>query len=250
MTCTNCLSMAPIGGSNADSLRGPWQEIELRVHSLNEIDHPAVLDKCLTMQSRAFEKLRRKKSAIPEDVMPWKVLGKKWHFSRKGFPIGKRPVMAFRSLGRTPRSACGLPHPKGQLLWNNQQVVHLLCRSSKRTVGNPTYQTGCRQLNSALTGPSWTIHTSAELQVWADDRKLVSGRPGRHQIAIPNARECPPHAELEDISAKQHLAGVSKMRPQLYDDNDWLTTGDLVKSKGMACRSHRRGASSFQTDLI
>ncbi len=36
----------------------------------------------------------------PEDVMPWKVNGQRWHLSEKGFPIGKRVVWDHSLLPR------------------------------------------------------------------------------------------------------------------------------------------------------
>ena len=56
--------------------------------------------------------------------MPWKVLGQKWHFSRKGFPPGKRIQWETEVL----EELCELlsaAAPAGQFLWNNQQLVHL-----------------------------------------------------------------------------------------------------------------------------
>jgi len=56
--------------------------------------------------------------------MPWKVLGQKWHFSRKGFPPGKRILWETEVL----EELCELlsaTAPAGQFLWNNQQLVHV-----------------------------------------------------------------------------------------------------------------------------
>ena len=61
--------------------------------------------------------------------MPWKVLGRKWHFARKGFPPGKAGLGGdvleelFELLAEVA--------PAGQFLWNNQQVVPLYVRSQK-----------------------------------------------------------------------------------------------------------------------
>lgn len=97
--------------------------------------------------------------------MPWKVLGKKWHLARKGFPPGKKVAWPQETLeelletlasvanGRLAAEAAspngdgganGEGAAGGQFLWNNQQVIHLMVPGqrvpwatvhSKRTVG-------------------------------------------------------------------------------------------------------------------
>jgi excinuclease ABC subunit A len=57
--------------------------------------------------------------------MPWKVLGQKWHLSKKGFPPGKRcawkPEVLEELLEMLDAAV-----PGGQFLWNNQNVVYLM----------------------------------------------------------------------------------------------------------------------------
>lgn len=69
--------------------RGPWQEVVLQVHSLDEIDTPEFRE-FLQSAIDAFIEATTKKASNPEDAMPWKQLGRKWHTSRKGFPSNKR----------------------------------------------------------------------------------------------------------------------------------------------------------------
>jgi excinuclease ABC subunit A len=128
MTPLNDLHELPVYGTDprvrVKNLRGPWQEVELRVYRWEEIDHPdfwSFLDEAVA----GFERLTQKKQERPQDVMPWKVLGQKWHFSRKGFPLGKSPQWPAELL----EELCELlsqAAPDGQFLWNNQQLVHLL----------------------------------------------------------------------------------------------------------------------------
>ena len=82
--------MATSRGCKCKNLRGPLQEVQLQVHSLEEIDQPAFwnfVDRAIA----GFDKFTERARQSPEDVMPWKVLGRKWHFARKGFPPGKPP---------------------------------------------------------------------------------------------------------------------------------------------------------------
>ena len=71
------------------NLRGPWQEVQLQVHALDEIDRPEFW-KFLEQAVAGFQRFTERVQQRPEDVMPWKVLGQKWHFARKGFPPGKK----------------------------------------------------------------------------------------------------------------------------------------------------------------
>jgi excinuclease ABC subunit A len=69
--------------------RGPWQEVWMLVHKRDEIDTPAF--KSLLKQAvESFHKNLGRMTASPEDVMPWKVNGEKWHLGEKGFPPGRK----------------------------------------------------------------------------------------------------------------------------------------------------------------
>ena len=79
------------------NLRGPFQEVEIRAYKWQEVDTPefwAFLEKAVA----GFEKFTQRVEQNPEDVMPWKVLGRKWHLARKGFPPGKRPAWSAEVL--------------------------------------------------------------------------------------------------------------------------------------------------------
>jgi len=105
------------------NLRGAWQEVEIRAHALEEIDTDEFW-KFLEQAVAGFFKHTRRAQQKPEDIMPWKVLGQKWHFSRKGFPPGKRikwDTEVLEELFELLSSAA----PDGQFLWNNQVLVHL-----------------------------------------------------------------------------------------------------------------------------
>jgi excinuclease ABC subunit A len=138
------------------NLRGPFQEVQIAAHSWDEINTPAFwtfLDQAVVGFRRFAERIEKS----PEDVMPWKVLGRKWHLSRKGFPPGKKidwPQETLEELLELLESAAngasrtdgneGGPAGAAQFLWNNQQVIHLMIPGqrvpwatiqTKRTVG-------------------------------------------------------------------------------------------------------------------
>ena len=106
------------------SSAGPWQEVELRVHTLDEIDTPSFWS-FLEEAVAGFFKFTEKVEVNREELQPWKVLGRKWHFLRKGFPPGKRvqwEQAVLEELVEMLADAC----PQGQFLWNNQQIVNLM----------------------------------------------------------------------------------------------------------------------------
>ncbi len=105
------------------SLRGPWQEIELRVHSHREIDRPefwTFIDQAVGGFGN-YSKQAQEKTNI---LQPWKQLGRKWHFARRGFPLGGKIAWELEVLEELVE-LLNETAPYGQLLWNNKQVVPL-----------------------------------------------------------------------------------------------------------------------------
>ena len=103
------------------NLRGPWQEIELRVHSYEEIDRPEFwkfVDRAVAGFGKFTEKVQEKSDIL----QPWKQLGRTWHFARKGFSIGKKIQWDVEVLEDLMEMLAEIA-PQGQFLWNNKQVV-------------------------------------------------------------------------------------------------------------------------------
>src|SRR5574341_2249572 len=71
------------------NLKGPFQEVTITVHWKREIDTPE-FRKFLKEAVTAYGAQSRAGRLNPDGLMPWKVLGRKWHLSRKGFPSNKR----------------------------------------------------------------------------------------------------------------------------------------------------------------
>ena len=153
------------------NLRGPFQEVQLHVHSLEEVDKPAFwkfLDAAIAGFGKFAERVRQK----PEDVMPWKVLGQKWHFARKGFPPGKPPVWDVELLEeiceRLSESA-----PRGQFLWNNQQLVHVFV-PEQREPWATIYTKRSAGVDLLLSGPKGEFALGRITELGAD-REFTSG---------------------------------------------------------------------------
>ncbi len=172
----------PVYGSEprvkCKNLRGPWQEVQLAVHSWDEIDKPAFWT-FLESAVKGFEKFTDRIESNPEDVMPWKVLGQKWHLSRKGFPPGKRVAWTTEVL----EELCEMlteAAPGSQFLWNNQQVVHVCING----VGEPWATIHTKKpaaIDLVLAGPKQKfalgriadLGHEPELQIDRADRDLV-----------------------------------------------------------------------------
>ena len=105
------------------SLRGPWQEIELRVHGYSEIDRPEFW-KFIDQAVGGFGKYSQQAQEQTDILQPWKQLGRKWHFARRGFPLGGKVEWEMEVLEELVE-LLNETAPYGQLLWNNKQVVPL-----------------------------------------------------------------------------------------------------------------------------
>jgi excinuclease ABC subunit A len=174
----------PVYGSEprvkCKNIRGPWQEVELAVHALDEVDRPEFWQ-FLEQAVAGFRRYADRAGQNPEDLMPWKVLGQKWHFSRRGFPPGKKPEWPVELL----EELCELlaaAAVDGQFLWNNQQVVHVFVPQqaepwaslyTKRTAG----------LDLVLTGPKNAI-AFGRVASLAAERELVTNQPQRDFLKL------------------------------------------------------------------
>ena len=129
----NDLADLPVYGNEprvkCKNLRGPFQEVQLQVHAWEEVDTPGFW-KFLDAAIAGYDKFTSRVRQNPDDVMPWKVLGQKWHFARKGFPPGKPPkwdVDVLEELCETLKETA----PDTQFLWNSQQLVHVLVKGHR-----------------------------------------------------------------------------------------------------------------------
>lgn len=114
------------GGSRVQckNLRGPWQEVQIAAHTFQEINTPAFwafLDRAMA----GFQSFVNRENKSVEDVMPWKVLGQKWHLARKGFAPGKKVAWPIEMLENLFELLSDVA-PEGQFLWNNKVLVHLM----------------------------------------------------------------------------------------------------------------------------
>jgi excinuclease ABC subunit A len=69
--------------------KGPWQSVTVQALRLSEVDTPA-FRRFLEEAVRSFQQNLQRLRTKPEDVMPWKLNGERWHLSEKGFPPGRK----------------------------------------------------------------------------------------------------------------------------------------------------------------
>ena len=103
------------------NLRGPWQEIELRVYDYQEIDRKEFwefLEQAIAGFASFGARVRRQR----EILRPWKQLGRAWHFARRGFPIGRTIRWETSMLEKLCRLLTEIA-PHARFLWDNKQVV-------------------------------------------------------------------------------------------------------------------------------
>ena len=115
---------------------GPWQEIELRVHSMSEVDRPEFWN-FLDLAIREFAKFTKNAKKSSSDLMPWKVLGEKWHFLAKGL-IGGDRLLWDTSLLKEICAIIKEVSPEVRAVWTNKVLVPLYLDNMKRKVEGRT----------------------------------------------------------------------------------------------------------------
>ncbi len=179
------------------NLRGPWQEVQIAAYSWEEIDTPAFwafLEKAVA----GFQKFTDRIEQNPADMMPWKILGRKWHLARKGFPPGKKPdwplevledllehLSEATTLPGELASAGGPPtqtlKPSSQFLWNNQQVINLMI-PEQRDPWAVIYTKRLGGVDLQLNGPSGAFATGRIAELAA--QRVINTDDDRDQIKL------------------------------------------------------------------
>jgi excinuclease ABC subunit A len=103
--------------------RGPWQSVEIAVHWQRELETPAFKD-FLKKAAAAFRLNIQRMQTKPEDLMPWKINGEKWHLSDKGFPPGKAIKWDRTLLPKLLAIAKELA-PEMEINWNTRDAISL-----------------------------------------------------------------------------------------------------------------------------
>ena len=136
------------------TLKGPWQEVEIRAFTLEELDH----DEFWKFVDEAVQGFREKIERVEtnlEEHMPWTKLGQKWHFMRKGFSSDKK-VQWDKEVLEQLHELLQVTAPEAQFLWSNKQIVHLYVPQQKEPWASiQTKKTEAVWLH--LTGPQNSV---------------------------------------------------------------------------------------------
>jgi excinuclease ABC subunit A len=103
--------------------KGPWTSVTVLVHRLSEIDTPA-FRAFLKEAAGSFHNNLKRLRTKPEDVMPWKINGERWHLGEKGFPPGKK-VRWERSLLTRLLQWVREVEPGLQVRWDARDAITL-----------------------------------------------------------------------------------------------------------------------------
>jgi excinuclease ABC subunit A len=183
------------------NLRGPWQEVQIDVHSWQEINTPQFWS-FLKQAIAGFEKFTGRVKKSPEDIMPWKVLGQKWHLSRKGFPPGKKPAWGIEVL-EDLLEILAEEASSGQFLWNNQEVVHLML-PKKREPWASIYTKRLAAVDLVLNGPQDAFALGRIVGIGSERSLLNHGdKLDRIKFRFIRSEDLDP-GDLEDF-LKEHL---------------------------------------------
>jgi excinuclease ABC subunit A len=147
-----------------------WQEIELCICSYNEIDRPEFydfLDKAIQGAAQFTKPIEKK----PEDFLPWKVLGEKWHFLQRGL-IGGDKVLWDMPLLAEIFNILREVAPDAEFVWTHKIHVEIFCKKQKN---NPTENTINPQ--KILWAVVWTKYVDAiYLELYVEKNSFVPNK--------------------------------------------------------------------------
>ncbi|MCX7386695.1 MAG: excinuclease ABC subunit UvrA [Planctomycetales bacterium] len=83
----------------ARNLKTAWQEVTIKVWKKSEVDTPA-FRQFLKQALKSYLALSKAEAKNPEDLMPWKQLGRKWHLMKQGVPAVGRGVWDIKIVER------------------------------------------------------------------------------------------------------------------------------------------------------
>ena len=160
--------------------RGPFQEVELRVHTWEEIDCAGFWG-FLEQAVRRFEELHGGAGRSIDDFSPWKKLGRKWHFMRKGFSPGRSVKWKSSVLEELVEILTEVA-PQGEFLWNNQVQVNL-CVAGQREPWARLLTKRHESLDLVLTGPKNQMGFGRVAEL-GRDREFDDAKPGVDHIRL------------------------------------------------------------------
>ena len=185
LTALDDLDELPVYGRSdrvrVENLKGPGQEVTISVHWLREIDTPEFK----AFLKAALESCRGKSEQMQQlniqDLTPWKVLGRKWHLSRKGFPSNKR-VAWDPALLEELEAALKASIPNVSIDWSNKSVAYFN-RPATTDVWASLYTKRRLGIDLALIAPAGKV-ALGRFSTFGVSRDLVADKPGWEVVQI------------------------------------------------------------------
>ncbi len=103
--------------------KGPWESVTVQARTLAEVDTKAFRE-FLRQAAESFHANVARMRTSPEDLMPWKLNGEKWHTGEKGFPP-RAKVRWDRGVLRRVLDVVREVEPGVQVGWDRRDAVTL-----------------------------------------------------------------------------------------------------------------------------
>jgi len=167
------------------NLKGPWQEVSIVVHWLREVDTPGFREFLGTACKSFLAEVDRDNLSL-KDLTPWKVLGRKWHLSRKGFPSGKRVAWKSKVLDELFDLLIAVC-PDGDIDWGSKQVVHFRRGTGRSEDKNSLWASVHTKrrggIDLTLCGPPGRF-ALGRVAEFGSEREIKTAQGGRETIRI------------------------------------------------------------------
>ena len=187
--------------------RGPWQSVEIGVHWLREIDTPA-FHQFLKQAVKSFHENIKRMQTKPEDLMPWKINGERWHLSDKGFRPGKPPQWDRGLLPRLLQLVREVV-PELEVNWSTRDAITLRPAGARRAWARwktkESYGLDC-----FFKGKKGQFNL-ARIEPFGAHRELATARADGDILRIVFRTEEQVHpAQLKEL-LKEHLRGFFEL---------------------------------------
>jgi excinuclease ABC subunit A len=186
--------------------KGPWQEVAVQAHWLRDVDTPAFRE-FLKQAVEAFHKNLRRMQTKPEDVMPWKVNGERWHLGEKGFPPGRK-LRWDRSLLTAMLQVVRAVEPSVEIDWANRAAITLRVPGVKRAWGQ-FHTKDAEGLDCRFLGKKGQFNLS-QLEPFGVQPALTPHREGELLRLLFQHENHLQAVQLKE-TLRQHLAGFREV---------------------------------------
>ena len=160
--------------------RGPFQEVLITVHWLREIDTPQFWQFLREARDSYISRVESTSTDI-RDVSPWKVLGRKWHLMRKGFPANKRARWKVQTL-ELLFDLLEQHASSGDTVWNERQFVRF--RFAEDSQDWAVVRTKSRKFIELVVMPVSGEVGTGEIAVVASECEVFKARDGRFGVRL------------------------------------------------------------------